>query len=172
MDNKQNPAPLQRIEFGHQSVEERIKHFNDFTIALNDEQIHMQAMRCLHCGTPTARQAARCTTVRSTSTGSCATASGARPGVPQLHEQLSGVHKPRLPGNLRGGLHAVLPRRCRRRHQDDRARDHRPRLALGLGSSHARAPQDGKARGGDRLGPLGVGLCAAVGARRPQGHRL
>lgn len=52
MDNKQNPAPLQRIEFGHQSVEERIKHFNDFTIALNDEQIHMQAMRCLHCGTP------------------------------------------------------------------------------------------------------------------------
>ncbi len=55
MENKKQngaPARLQRIEFGHQSVEERIKHFNDFTIALTDEQVHMQAMRCLHCGTP------------------------------------------------------------------------------------------------------------------------
>ena len=51
--NKNQPnAPLQRIEFGHQSVEERIKHFGDFTIALDDEQIHQQSMRCLHCGTP------------------------------------------------------------------------------------------------------------------------
>ena len=51
--NKNQPnAPLQRIEFGHQSVEERIKHFGAFTIALDDEQIHQQSMRCLHCGTP------------------------------------------------------------------------------------------------------------------------
>lgn len=31
---------LQRIEFGHQSVQERIKHFGDFTIALTDDEIH------------------------------------------------------------------------------------------------------------------------------------
>ena len=43
---------LQRIEFGHQSVQERIKHFGDFTIALTDDEIHRQSLRCLHCGTP------------------------------------------------------------------------------------------------------------------------
>ncbi len=51
---KQNlkPAQAQRIEFGHQSIQERVKHFNEFTITLSDEQIHAQAQRCLHCGTP------------------------------------------------------------------------------------------------------------------------
>lgn len=43
---------LQRIELGHQSVQERIKHFGDFTIALTDDEIHRQSLRCLHCGTP------------------------------------------------------------------------------------------------------------------------
>ena len=46
------PAKAQRIEFGHQSIQERIKHFKDFTIALTDEQIQVQVRRCLHCGTP------------------------------------------------------------------------------------------------------------------------
>ncbi len=54
MTNQQNKArtTLQRIEFGHQSIEERIKHFKDFTIALTDEQVHAQTLRCLSCGTP------------------------------------------------------------------------------------------------------------------------
>lgn len=43
---------LQRIEFGHLPVEERIKTFGDFTIPLNDEEVHAQSLRCLHCGTP------------------------------------------------------------------------------------------------------------------------
>ena len=42
----------QRIEFGHQSIEERIRHFGDFTIPLTDEEVHEQTLRCLHCGTP------------------------------------------------------------------------------------------------------------------------
>ncbi|MGN1209340.1 MAG: FAD-dependent oxidoreductase, partial [Duodenibacillus sp.] len=41
-----------RIEFGHEDPKERIKHFNDFTKPLTDEQIHEQSRRCLHCGTP------------------------------------------------------------------------------------------------------------------------
>lgn len=43
---------LARIEFKHQSVAERIKHFGDFTTALSDEEIHLQTVRCLHCATP------------------------------------------------------------------------------------------------------------------------
>lgn len=43
---------LQRIEFGHLPVEERIKTFGDFTIPLTDEEVHAQSLRCLHCGTP------------------------------------------------------------------------------------------------------------------------
>lgn len=42
----------QRIEFGHLPVEERIKSFRDFTIPLNDDEVHAQSLRCLHCGTP------------------------------------------------------------------------------------------------------------------------
>lgn len=42
----------QRIEFGHLPVVERIKSFRDFTIPLNDDEVHAQSLRCLHCGTP------------------------------------------------------------------------------------------------------------------------
>ena len=42
----------QRIEFGQLPVEERIKSFRDFTIPLNDDEVHAQSLRCLHCGTP------------------------------------------------------------------------------------------------------------------------
>lgn len=50
MTNKmQKPV---RIEFKHQSVAERIKHFGDFTSALDDAQVQEQAQRCLHCATP------------------------------------------------------------------------------------------------------------------------
>lgn len=52
MTTNKEPIRIERIEFGHQSVEERIKHFNDFTVPLTDEEIHTQSLRCLHCGTP------------------------------------------------------------------------------------------------------------------------
>lgn len=51
-EKNKEPVRLQRIEFGHQSVAERIKHFGDFTIPLTDDEVHSQTLRCLHCGTP------------------------------------------------------------------------------------------------------------------------
>lgn len=51
-ENRNQSTRLQRIEFGHQPVSERIKHFGEFTVPLDDEQIHAQSLRCLHCGTP------------------------------------------------------------------------------------------------------------------------
>lgn len=52
MQKKNDSVRLSRIEFGHQSVEERIGHFGDFTVPLTDEEVHHQTLRCLHCGTP------------------------------------------------------------------------------------------------------------------------
>ncbi len=53
-----------------------------------------------------------------------------------LDEQLPRVHRPRLPGALRGGVHAEHQQRCGR-HQVDRARDHRQGLGDGLGRAAA-----------------------------------
>ena len=39
----------QRIEFGHLPVEERIKSFRDFTIPLNDDEVHAQIAPCIIC---------------------------------------------------------------------------------------------------------------------------
>ena len=38
---------LHRIEFHHESVEERVKHFHEFKTPLTAEEIHEQALRCL-----------------------------------------------------------------------------------------------------------------------------
>ena len=64
-----------------------------------------------------------------------------RPGLPQrleervhgarLDQQLPRVHRPHLPGAVRGGVHAQHQRRSGR-HQVDRARDHRSRLGRRL----------------------------------------
>ncbi|MCF0254130.1 MAG: FAD-dependent oxidoreductase, partial [Duodenibacillus sp.] len=49
---EQKQIKLARIEFGHEPVERRIKHFNDYTIPLTDEEVNLQSRRCLNCGTP------------------------------------------------------------------------------------------------------------------------
>ena len=36
---------LHRIEFHHESVEERVKHFHEFKTPLTAEEIHEQALR-------------------------------------------------------------------------------------------------------------------------------
>lgn len=71
---------LQRIEFGHQSVQERIKHFGDFTIALTDGEIIGSLCAVCIAARRFARQVVRCTTVLWTSIDWFVTASGARPG--------------------------------------------------------------------------------------------
>ncbi len=101
-----------------------------------------------------------------------------RPRVPQqlargarraaLDQQLPRVHRPRLPGALRGGLHAQHQRRPGD-HQVDRAR-HR-RQGLGRGLDRARSlphRKTGQARRRGGLGPRGARLRAAARARRPR----
>ena len=83
-----------------------------------------------------------------------------------LDQQLPRVHRPRLPGAVRGGVHAERQRRSGG-HQVDRARDHRPRLGRRLGAAAAGRAQDRQDGGGGGQRPGRAGRGAAAGARRP-----
>lgn len=71
---------LHRIEFHHESVEERVKHFHEFKTPLTAEEIHEQSLRCLHCGTPYCSPPARSTTAPWTGIVWSARGSGVTPG--------------------------------------------------------------------------------------------
>lgn len=144
----------QRIEFGHLPVEERIKSFRDFTIPLNDDEVHAQSLRCLHCGTPFCSN--NCPLHnrpvdwnRLVREGDWERAWACLSATNSFPEFTS----PGLSRDLRGGLHEVPSRRRGRRHPLDRARRHRPRLARGLGE--ARAPA--AVRTGRRVAVVGSG---------------
>ncbi|WP_326536270.1 glutamate synthase subunit beta [Pseudorhodoferax sp.] len=42
----------ERIEEGYKPVEERVKHYKEFVVALTPEQAKIQGARCMDCGTP------------------------------------------------------------------------------------------------------------------------
>lgn len=42
----------ERIEEGYKPVEERLKHYKEFVVALTPEQAKVQGARCMDCGTP------------------------------------------------------------------------------------------------------------------------
>ena len=42
----------ERIEEGYKPVPERLKHYKEFVIGLDDQQANKQAARCMDCGTP------------------------------------------------------------------------------------------------------------------------
>jgi glutamate synthase (NADPH) small chain len=43
---------FERIEEGYKPVPQRLKHYKEFVIGLDDAQAHQQAARCMDCGTP------------------------------------------------------------------------------------------------------------------------
>jgi glutamate synthase (NADPH/NADH) small chain len=43
---------FERVEEGYKPVPERIKHYKEFVLALDDEQAKVQGARCMDCGTP------------------------------------------------------------------------------------------------------------------------
>ena len=42
----------ERIEEGYRPVDERLKHYKEFVVALDDKQAKVQGARCMDCGTP------------------------------------------------------------------------------------------------------------------------
>jgi glutamate synthase (NADPH/NADH) small chain len=47
---------LDRVERSYESVEDRIKHFREFLVPLNDEELSKQGARCMDCGIPYCHQ--------------------------------------------------------------------------------------------------------------------
>jgi glutamate synthase (NADPH/NADH) small chain len=43
---------FERIEEGYKPAAERVKHYKEFVIGLDDKQANVQAARCMDCGTP------------------------------------------------------------------------------------------------------------------------
>jgi glutamate synthase (NADPH/NADH) small chain len=43
---------FERIEEGYKPPEERLKHYNEFVVALDKDQAKVQGARCMDCGTP------------------------------------------------------------------------------------------------------------------------
>src|SRR3954465_13565182 len=43
---------FERVEEGYKPVPERVKHYKEFVLALDDEQAKVQGARCMDCGTP------------------------------------------------------------------------------------------------------------------------
>ncbi len=158
----------ERIEEGYKPVAERVKHYKEFVIGLDDAQAKVQGARCMDCGTPFCNSGCPVNNIipdfndlvyRSDWQNAFA--------VLRLDQQLPRVHRPHLPRALRGGLRAQRQRRPGR-HQVDRARHHRPRLGGGLGRAappQAQDRQEGRRR---RLRPGRHGRRAAAGARRPR----
>ena len=83
-------------------------------------------------------------------------------------EQLPRVHRPPVPGAVRGGLRARDPRGRRGHDQADRELDHRPRLGAGLGQAAAAQARD-RPRASPSSARARPGMAAAQQLRRA-GH--
>ena len=85
--------------------------------------------------------------------------------APALDQQLPGVHRPHLPGAVRGSLRAQHQRRAGH-DQADREADHRPRLQGRLGDA-AVPPQRRRARRSPSSAPGPAGWRARSSSRAP-----
>ena len=47
---------LDRVERSYEPVDDRIKHFREFLVPLNDEELSKQGARCMDCGIPYCHQ--------------------------------------------------------------------------------------------------------------------
>ena len=70
----------ERVEEVYKPIPERVKHYKEFILGLDDEQAKVQAARCMDCGIPFCNRAARSTTSSRTSTTWCTSRTGRTPG--------------------------------------------------------------------------------------------
>ena len=146
---------------------DRIRHYREFVLPLSEEATRNQAARCMNCGIPYCHNG--CPVNNQIPDWNDLVYRGDwQRGVaqPALHQQFPRIHRPRLPGAVRGLLHAQPPGLAGD-DQDDRMRDRRPRLARGLAQARAAGAPHRQARRRRRLRPGGPRLRPAARARRP-----
>ena len=158
---------IDRADRRYAPASDRIRHYREFVLPLSEEATRNQAARCMNCGIPY-----------------CHNGCPVNNQIPDWNDlvyrgdwqeaarnllstnNFPGIHRPRLPGALRGVLHAQHPGHAGH-HQDDRMRDHRPRLREGLDQAGAAGAQDRQEGRRRRLRSGGPRLRPAARARRP-----
>ena len=138
---------IERHDRKYAPVAERVKHWHEFVVPLGEKDTRDQAARCMDCGIPYCHGTGRCSRARR----GCPVNNqipdwndlvyqrqlGRSLAQPALDQQFPGIHRPHLPGAVRGLLHAEH-RRQSRHHQDHRMRDRRPRLGKRLAQAGSR----------------------------------
>ena len=158
----------ERLEEGYEPVPQRVKNWKEFVIGLNEEQ-SKTAGRALH--------GLRHAVLQQRLPGQQHHPGLQRPGVPRrlaqrdhraaLDQQLPRVHRPRLPGAVRSGVHAERQRRSGRHQVIEHAIIDRA-WAEGWVKPQPPKCEDRQEGGRRRLRPCGPGRRAATRARRPR----
>ncbi len=172
MTNPTGFLEIERRDRGYEAREARLKTWREFVKPLPIPEVERQATRCMSCGIPFCHTGCPVNNLIPdwndlVSRDQWREASGDA----ALDQQLPGVHRPRLPGAVRGGLHAQ-PRRQPGDDQDDRVPDRRSRLERRLDHAAPAAKQTGTARGHRRFGSGRHGLRPAARPRRTRRDRV
>ena len=141
---------------------DRIRNYREFIIPLGEEGTRDQAARCMDCGIPYCHTG--CPVNNQIPDWNDLVYHGnweEAIAQPALDQQFPGVHRPRLPGALRGVLHAE-PRGHAGHHQDDRMRDRRQGLAEWLDP----ARRSRRHKTGKRVAVIGSGPAGMAAAQQ------
>ena len=163
---------IDRVDRRYAPASDRIRNYREFVLPLSEEATRNQAARCMNCGIPYCHNGCPVNN-QIPDWNDLVYPRRLAGGVaqPPQHQQFPRIHRPRLPGAVRGLLHAQPPGRAGD-DQDDRMRDRRPRLARRLAEARAAGAPHRQARRGRRLRPGGPRLRPATRARRPRSPRL
>jgi ferredoxin len=126
-----------RVDETYEAVEARKKHYREFIPRLTNEQAGVQGARCMDCGIPFCMTGCPVNNIIP-DFNDLVFRQDWKSAIETLHStnNFPGVHRADLPGALRGILRAAHQQR-RRRHQVDRARDHRSCVGGRLGRAQA-----------------------------------
>ncbi len=98
---------IDRQDRKYKPAADRIRHYHEFVIPLSEEATRDQAARCMNCGIPFCHNGCPVNNqIPDWNDLVYRGRLGRGVAQPALHQQLSGIHRPRVPGALRGGLHA------------------------------------------------------------------
>ena len=161
---------IERHGVPHRDPAERAHDYREFLLTRPVAELREQGARCMECGVPFCHNGCPLGNLIPDwndlvyrDRWQDAIAPAAR------DQQLPRVHRPPVPGAVRGRLRARDPRGRRGHDQADRELDHQPRLGRGLGQAAAAAPRDRPARSPSSApGPAGHGRRAAAAPRRPR----
>ncbi len=152
---------VERVNGPKRPVAERVRDFEEYQETLPVDELKEQGARCMECGVPFCHSGCPLGNLIP-DWNDLVYRDRWKDAIERAprHQQLPGVHRPHLPGAVRGGVRA-RHRRRRRHDQADRGVDHRPRLRGGLGQAAAAGAAERPQRSAV-IGSGPAGLAAAA----------